>query len=588
MRAFSLRCVIGLVIVASLCCVSNAQQNGAVDFGSFTLGGTSSSYYPIQFASGIYGASPGAPGANTSDLVIYRNDTHENGTWFGTFNFVVSFHPSDWGHFVGELEKLVYQTGSGSPYNDPVGDLTDGSATGAGNDLIVWLKGGATYHWRNKESTGSWSLANANSAAGSITDSSGIVHNPITSQSALILGAKNRLYINAVGFGTAGNIDIGGDVNAGGSGITRCIVPLFGTGEEGAALFDGSNNNWVKLGKGLYDGLQTMCNVATPTNTTRKYFLVTRYSDSTSVGQAVDIRFELPASMNGTSSTAYGHGYTLSRIWGWSDDMGRMDWTEIPPTAITGAPGAVFPYYWQVDARKTPGSNGSTNIYAMWLVGVDVRGAGNASYSQADTTAISGVAVYRLGGVTKPFYENNGNVGIGTATPTQRLEVSGNAKLDGSLLFNDGTAQTTAWTGALCGGDYAESVAVSGERVLYEPGDVLVIDPSNSQNFVKSSTSYATTVAGIYSTKPGVVGKRSTNPNSARSEIPMAMVGIVPTKVTTENGPIKIGDLLVTSSVPGYAMKGTDRPQMLGAVVGKAIEPLNAGRGVINVLVTLQ
>jgi len=35
-------------------------------------------------------------------------------------------------------------------------------------------------------------------------------------------------------------------------------------------------------------------------------------------------------------------------------------------------------------------------------------------------------------------------------------------------------------------------------------------------------------------------------------------------------------------------MKGTDKSRMLGAVVGKALKPLNGGKGVIQVLVTLQ
>jgi len=35
-------------------------------------------------------------------------------------------------------------------------------------------------------------------------------------------------------------------------------------------------------------------------------------------------------------------------------------------------------------------------------------------------------------------------------------------------------------------------------------------------------------------------------------------------------------------------MKGTDRARMLGAVVGKALEPLREGTGLIQVLVTLQ
>ncbi len=68
----------------------------------------------------------------------------------------------------------------------------------------------------------------------------------------------------------------------------------------------------------------------------------------------------------------------------------------------------------------------------------------------------------------------------------------------------------------------------------------------------------------------------------------MAMVGIVPTMVSTENGAIRRGDLLVTSSILGYAMKGTNRRRMLGAVVGKAMAPLDSGKGIIDVLVMLQ
>jgi hypothetical protein len=70
-------------------------------------------------------------------------------------------------------------------------------------------------------------------------------------------------------------------------------------------------------------------------------------------------------------------------------------------------------------------------------------------------------------------------------------------------------------------------------------------------------------------------------------EVPLGVVGIIPTKATTENGPIAPGDLLVTSSHPGYVMKGTDRSRMVGAVVGKALQSLLAGTGKIEVLVTL-
>jgi hypothetical protein len=123
----------------------------------------------------------------------------------------------------------------------------------------------------------------------------------------------------------------------------------------------------------------------------------------------------------------------------------------------------------------------------------------------------------------------------------------------------------------------------------YEPGDVMVVDPTSNRRFAISREPYSSLVAGIYSTKPGMLGSRaSMDGKQIAQEIPMAVVGIVPTKVSAENGPIQRGDLLVTSSTPGYAMKGTDRGRMLGAVVGKALEPLAEGTGTIEVLVTVR
>jgi hypothetical protein len=139
------------------------------------------------------------------------------------------------------------------------------------------------------------------------------------------------------------------------------------------------------------------------------------------------------------------------------------------------------------------------------------------------------------------------------------------------------------------GADFAESMDVAGDRNYYKPGDLLVIDVSGHRQVKLSDHVYSPLVAGIYSTKPGVLASqyKIDDPNLAK-EVPLAIVGIVPCKVSAENGPIDVGDLLVTSSTPGHAMKGTDRSRMLGAVVGKALEPLREGKSVIQVLVTLQ
>ena len=216
------------------------------------------------------------------------------------------------------------------------------------------------------------------------------------------------------------------------------------------------------------------------------------------------------------------------------------------------------------------------------------------------TSAASGYSVIQgehAGVAYTPLLLNpyGSKVGIGTTSPSATLEVNGSVKLTSgsgaSLTFADGTVQSTAYTGTCTatGGDYAESMEVTGERSGYEPGDVMVLAKDSKFDVTKSSEPYSTMVAGIYSTKPGYVGRRQqADPKLSNTEIPMAMVGVVPTKVSAENGPIHRGDLLVTASKSGYAMRGTNHRRMMGAVVGKAMGSLDSGTGVIDVLVSLQ
>jgi hypothetical protein len=157
------------------------------------------------------------------------------------------------------------------------------------------------------------------------------------------------------------------------------------------------------------------------------------------------------------------------------------------------------------------------------------------------------------------------------------------ARIDSSGKgFFDGGTQTG-------GADFAESVSVGGGKDNYEPGDVLVIDTTADRQLTLAKTPYSTLVAGIYSTKPGVTATPHTSEDPRlATEIPVAIVGIVPCKVTNQNGPIARGDLLVTSSTPGYAMRGSDRTMLPGAIIGKALQPLSGANGKIEVLVTLR
>jgi len=125
--------------------------------------------------------------------------------------------------------------------------------------------------------------------------------------------------------------------------------------------------------------------------------------------------------------------------------------------------------------------------------------------------------------------------------------------------------------------DLAEKVNVSHP---VEPGDVLSFNVDNPNQYNKSQKPYSPLAAGVVSTKPGITLGSSNKQNQAT----IALMGTVPVKATIENGPIKPGDLLTTSSKPGYAMVCKDRSKCSGAIIGKALKGLDAGKGKIKIL----
>jgi hypothetical protein len=131
------------------------------------------------------------------------------------------------------------------------------------------------------------------------------------------------------------------------------------------------------------------------------------------------------------------------------------------------------------------------------------------------------------------------------------------------------------------GADFAEMFSAQGDL---EPGDVLIIGADGQ--LTRSTAPYQTSVIGVYSTRPGFVGGVGED-DDLSGKVPVALLGTVPLKASAENGAVLPGDLLVTSSTPGHAMRaGSNPPQ--GTVLGKALGELKEGTGVIDILVTLQ
>jgi len=73
-------------------------------------------------------------------------------------------------------------------------------------------------------------------------------------------------------------------------------------------------------------------------------------------------------------------------------------------------------------------------------------------------------------------------------------------------------------------------------------------------------------------------------------------MGVVPVKASAENGPIRPNDPLTVSSIPGHAARamplfvldGGQGVYAGGTILGRALEGLDSGQGVIQVLLQLR
>jgi hypothetical protein len=137
----------------------------------------------------------------------------------------------------------------------------------------------------------------------------------------------------------------------------------------------------------------------------------------------------------------------------------------------------------------------------------------------------------------------------------------------------------------LTGADLAEEFGVVGEHQA-DPGSVVVL--AGDDQVRVSDQPYDHRVAGVVSGagsyRPALVLDR----RSTAGRHPLALSGKVWCKVDAGFGAIRVGDLLTTSSVPGHAMRASDRELSFGAVIGKALAALDRGRGLVPILVALQ
>ena len=236
------------------------------------------------------------------------------------------------------------------------------------------------------------------------------------------------------------------------------------------------------------------------------------------------------------------------------------------------------------DGVGVAGLNASTGSGAHGVLGRTLGNSGWASgvYGQAGNTGAIGVTGWNTGaGPGLYAWSENGNAlvvkGTGSGNLAEiwdhavglrwKVTHKGDVYADGAFIPH--------------GADFAEMVPV--REGMLEPGDVVAL--AIDGKLVKTREAHQGSVVGVVSTEPGFRSDLYSEV-PADQKVPLAVVGIVPVKATSANGPIRPGDMLTPSDVPGTAMRAL-HPEP-GTVIGKAMQPLESGEGLIRMLIMLR
>jgi hypothetical protein len=259
-------------------------------------------------------------------------------------------------------------------------------------------------------------------------------------------------------------------------------------------------------------------------------------------------------------------------------------------------------------AKLSVGGDGfaGNGVYGNGIAGVAGEGSAFGVYGTCDDGEGTNVGVYA-------FASSTGSDNVFGVYSRLLRSGTGNYFSGSFEALGDGGTYYGLWADFRTGGGVDLAEYILDTKGDTEAGDVVAADPDNDESVTKSSIPYDSAVVGIVSTKPHlligmelVMDEETGEMYEDVSAAKLALAGRVPVKVTDENGSIKRGDLLTTSSRSGYAMKWTlldvsqaedfdelksmlsENEKRRNAVVGKALGNLDSGDGKIVALVNLQ
>lgn len=243
-----------------------------------------------------------------------------------------------------------------------------------------------------------------------------------------------------------------------------------------------------------------------------------------------------------------------------------------PTILLDGADAAIH-------AGQLDGAEGSLTLYGG---GPKIEADGGASTLKIRSST----------GDTAFTVDANHNADSDPEPDSVRAVLGGPNRFGELHLHNDSDSATITLNGQsgdieFFNADFAEEFDIDLDALdAAIPGAVMVLGASGEAELCTEEYSSAAVgvVAGGGPYKPALILDKK----GGEQRRPIALIGKVGCLADATDAPIRVGDLLTTSSTPGHARVVTDRSRALGAVIGKALSPLDEGTGMIRVLVTLQ
>ena len=221
-------------------------------------------------------------------------------------------------------------------------------------------------------------------------------------------------------------------------------------------------------------------------------------------------------------------------------------------------------------AYASSGGDGGASGHGGWT------GPGNGSWGGGGQASGGGGST----GESTSVGPNQGGK-VGGWGPTASVGSNGSGTVNGGGGGKGGNSNVSYWGGGGGGGqagvagkaglvdvdtyvgaDLAEWMP-SGDAGLVEGGDLLVRDVERVGSYVRRSDGipYDAQVMGVISTYPSL---QMGEPHDSDRDVLVALAGRVPLKVTTLNGPIRAGDPLTASPLPGVAMRASHAGRIVG------------------------